>query len=503
VSEREPVVLGRYLICDEIGGGGMARVHLGRVLGAAGFSRVVAIKRVHPANVDDANYATMLLDEARLVARIRHPNVVPTLDVVSLDGELILVMDYVHGPSLAWLRRKLALRAERMPVPIAVRIVLDVLAGLHAAHEAKSERGRPLEMVHRDVSPHNVLISDDGAARLADFGIAKADGKMSLTEHGQVKGKLSYMAPEQLRSEPVDRRADLFATGILLWELLTGRDLFPVPPEGFVAGVVQKILVAKVEPPSSVAGSPPALDAVVLQALRANRDERFATAAAMATALEASSTAASPKEVAAWIADVASDLLEKRARLVAQVEQTSAVHDMAALVPAQVAVQITARVQGSDHPTAADLDANALGAAPNARNDDVPGPTPAAKPTPTPKRKGLVVLLLAVALGSFGGAVVLAGAMRRGSADAATTTASAQAGVTAAATTTTSPPTAATSATTQPAGAASASTGARPSSAAPGSRRTPAPRTAPPDCDPPYSIDPQGVRIPRRECLDR
>ena len=129
----EPLVLGRYLICDEIGGGGMARVHLGRVLGAAGFSRVVAIKRLHPANAEDANYATMLLDEARLVARIRHPNVVPTLDVVSLEGELILVMDYVHGPSLAWLRRCYDLRKERIPLPMVVRIVLDVLAGLHAA----------------------------------------------------------------------------------------------------------------------------------------------------------------------------------------------------------------------------------------------------------------------------------------------------------------------------------------------------------------------------------
>ena len=493
MSDHEPVVLGRYLIYDPIGGGGMATVHLGRALGAAGFSRVVAIKRVHPANVDDANYATMLLDEARLVARIRHPNVVPTLDVVSLDGELILVMDYVHGPSLAWLRRKLARRDERMPVPIAVRIVLDVLAGLQAAHEAKSERGRPLEMVHRDVSPHNVLVSDDGAARLADFGIAKADGKMSLTEHGQVKGKLSYMAPEQIRSEQVDRRADLFATGILLWELLTGRDLFPVPPEGFIAGVVQKILAAKVEAPSAVGGSPPALDAVVLQALRANRDERFATAAEMATALEAASIAASPKEVAAWIAVVAGELLEKRARLVAQVEQTSAVHDAAALVPAQVAVQPQTRAPGSDHPTEAALEA--------------PKPAPEPTPKPKPKRKGLVVLLLAVLLGSFGGAVVLAGAMRRGagpttasSADASTTAANAAGAITGSTTTPTSPPTTPSASVTPPTLlATSASTAARP----PGARRTPTPKTPPPDCDPPYSIDPQGVRIPRRECLDR
>jgi serine/threonine protein kinase len=480
----EPLVLGRYLICDEIGGGGMARVHLGRVLGAAGFSRVVAIKRVHPANADDANYATMLLDEARLVARIRHPNVVPTLDVVNLDSELILVMDYVHGPSLAWLRCELAQRAERIPVPIVVRIVLDVLSGLHAAHQAKSERGRPLEMVHRDVSPHNILISDDGAARLADFGIAKADGKMSLTDHGQVKGKLSYMAPEQLRGEQVDRRADVFATGIILWELLTGRDLFPVPPEGFVAAVVQQVLAANVEPPSILTGTSTALDAVVLKALRADRAERFATAEEMASALEAASSAATQKEVAAWITDVARELLDKRAKLVARVEQMSAVHDVADLLPG---------LAPSDRPPS-----------------DRP---PSGRPAAPKARKKPAVMLLAVAVGLLGGAALLFAMVRRApSATAPSATA----------------PSAADAAVATPApvpielgaGASSASSAtlpapnvaapptlpsaaSRPTSGVPASRRSPPAKATAPDCDPPYSIDPQGVRIPRRECLDR
>jgi serine/threonine protein kinase len=449
------------------------------VLGAAGFSRVVAIKRLHPANADDANYGTMLLDEARLVARIRHPNVVPTLDVVSLDSELILVMDYVHGPSLAWLRRELARRVERIPVPIVVRIVLDVLAGLHAAHQAKSERGRPLEMVHRDVSPHNVLVSDDGAARLADFGIAKADGKMSLTDHGQVKGKLSYMAPEQLRGEQVDRRADVFATGIILWELLTARDLFPVPPEGFVAAVAQQILAANVEPPSAIVGTSAALDAVVLKALRAVCTERFATAEEMASALEGASKAATQKEVAAWIADVARELLEKRAKLVAHVEQLSAVHDVAAHVPGL-----------------------ALSERPAPRSP----PAAPAPPAPPSRNTKLAVILAAMALGLLGGVALLFASVRRPPSATA-----AQAADAAVATSMPVPLERSTSSTSSALLAAPAvvappalpGAASRTTTTVPASRRPlPAKATAP-DCDPPYSIDPQGVRIPRRECLDR
>ena len=474
----EPLVLGRYLICDEIGGGGMARVHLGRVLGAAGFSRVVAIKRLHPANADDANYGTMLLDEARLVARIRHPNVVPTLDVVNLDSELILVMDYVHGPSLAWLRRELAQRAERIPVPVVVRIVLDVLAGLHAAHQAKSERGRPLEMVHRDVSPHNVLISDDGAARLADFGIAKADGKMSLTDHGQIKGKLSYMAPEQLRGEQVDRRADVFATGIILWELLTARNLFPVPPEGFVAAVAQQILAANVEPPSGIVGTSAALDAVVLKALRADRTERFATAEEMASALEGASKAATQKEVAAWIADVARELLEKRARLVAHVEQLSAVRDVADFVP---------------------------GLAPS--EPPAPSERPA-PPAPPSRKKKPAVILAAVALGLLGGVALLFASIRRAPSGTAAHAADAAVATSAPVPVPVERSTSNASSALVPAPAVVAppalpGPASRPTTAVPASRRPPPSKATAPDCNPPYSIDPQGVRIPRRECLDR
>jgi serine/threonine protein kinase len=191
----------------EIAAGGMATVHLGRLLGPVGFSRTVAIKRLHPQYAKDPDFVSMFLDEARVAARIQHPNVVPTLDVVSLEGELFLVMDYVAGESLGRLLRALRDRGPRVPPRIVGSIMTNVLYGLHAAHEARSERGEPLGLIHRDVSPQNVLVGLDGVARVLDFGVAKAAGRVQTTGDGQVKGKLSYMPPEQIAGGEIDRRA--------------------------------------------------------------------------------------------------------------------------------------------------------------------------------------------------------------------------------------------------------------------------------------------------------
>src|SRR5262245_51026591 len=170
-------VIGRYALHGELASGGMATVHLGRLLGPVGFSRTVAIKRLHAQYAQDPEFVSMFLDEARLAARIRHPNVVPTLDVVATSGELFLVMEYVPGESLSRLARAARDRMERMPPRIVSAIMSGVLHGLHAAHEAKSERGEPLGIVHRDVSPQNVLVGTDGVARVLDFGVAKAAGR--------------------------------------------------------------------------------------------------------------------------------------------------------------------------------------------------------------------------------------------------------------------------------------------------------------------------------------
>jgi serine/threonine-protein kinase len=232
-----PIVIGRYALYDEIASGGMATVHIGRLLGPVGFSRTVAIKRMHANLAKDPEFVSMFLDEARLAARIRHPNVIGTLDVVALAGELFLVMEYVHGESLFRLMKAARDAGSPIPLPIVSAIMVGVLDGLHAAHEATNEREEPLGIVHRDVSPHNVIVgASDGLARVLDFGIAKAADRTHSTQDGQIKGKLSYMAPEQLASEAVDRRSDIYAASVVLWEAIAGRRM--LSGEGELKSVV-------------------------------------------------------------------------------------------------------------------------------------------------------------------------------------------------------------------------------------------------------------------------
>jgi len=218
-------IVGRYAVYGEIAAGGMATVHYGRLLGQVGFSRTVAVKRLHPQFAKDPDFVAMLLDEARLAGRISHPNVASVLDVVAEDGELCLVMDYLQGESLARLNAAARARGVVIPPRIACAILCGVLRGLHAAHEACSEQGEPLGIVHRDCSPQNVLVDLDGAVHVIDFGVAKALGRRSHTREGQLKGKLAYMAPEQLGGQ-VSRQTDVFAAATVLWETLTGESLF-------------------------------------------------------------------------------------------------------------------------------------------------------------------------------------------------------------------------------------------------------------------------------------
>ncbi|MFO0661015.1 MAG: serine/threonine-protein kinase [Polyangiaceae bacterium] len=189
--------LDRYELVGELASGGMATVFLARLPGVAGFQRFVAIKRLHPHLSNEQEFVEMFLDEARLAARIHHPHVVPILEIGTSEAGYYVVMEYIEGDSLSRLISRTASSGEALPPSIALRIVGDALAGLHAAHELRDEFDQPVNLVHRDVSPQNILVGVDGSARITDFGVARASSRLSATRSGQLKGKLAYMAPEQ------------------------------------------------------------------------------------------------------------------------------------------------------------------------------------------------------------------------------------------------------------------------------------------------------------------
>jgi eukaryotic-like serine/threonine-protein kinase len=341
-------VIGRYAIHDEIAAGGMASVFLGRMRGERGFCRTVAIKRLHPQLARDPDFVSMFLDEARLAARIQHRNVVAPLDVVTVDDrELLLVMEYIHGEALSRLIGSCRRAGTRIPAAIAVGVVTGVLHGLHAAHEATSETGRPLDIVHRDVSPQNIMVGVDGVARVLDFGIAKASlradiepgtlggsrppregtpagdppASHAITQAGVAKGKLSYMSPEQIRCEPLDRRSDVFAAAVVLWEMLALMRLFQGEDK---AQVENRITRAAIRPPSEIHPEvPTALDEVLARALDRDRDKRYANAREFANALEQALPPASPGRVGQWLSETAGEGLAERARILARVESST------------------------------------------------------------------------------------------------------------------------------------------------------------------------------------
>jgi len=316
-------VVGRYALYREIASGGMATVHFGRLLGPVGFSRTVAIKRLHPQYAKDGEFVSMFLDEARVAARIRHPNVVPTLDVVATAGELFLVMEYVQGESLGRLVRAARAEGKAPPPPVIAAIISGVLHGLHAAHEARNEHGEPLGIVHRDVSPQNILVGTDGTARVLDFGVAKAAGRLQTTREGQIKGKLAYMPPEQLRGADLSRQTDIYAASVVLWESLTGHRLFAGDNEG---AIFAKILEAPVDPPSKLApGLSAAVDEVTLRGLSRDLSHRYATAREMALALEACMPLAPPSAVGEWVESMAKRVLASRSEQIAEIESSSSV----------------------------------------------------------------------------------------------------------------------------------------------------------------------------------
>jgi eukaryotic-like serine/threonine-protein kinase len=317
----DPIKLGRYSLFAKLASGGMATVYLGRMSSEVGFGRTVAIKRLHPHLASEPEFVSMFLDEARLAARIHHPNVVQTIDVVTTDGELFLVMDYVRGESLGGLLKQVCMGEGTIPIPVVATCAVGFLSGLHAAHEAKDEQGKPLAIVHRDISPQNVFVGADGVTRVLDFGVAKAASRLQTTKDGQLKGKLAYMPPEQILGK-VSRQTDIYSAGVVLWEALACRRLFVADNEG---ELVQKVMDPVVSPPSKYNKAVPAeLDRVVLRALAKEPSDRYATAETMAEDIDAAVRPASAQKVAEWVKATSGDKLAARAELVAQIESGSA-----------------------------------------------------------------------------------------------------------------------------------------------------------------------------------
>jgi eukaryotic-like serine/threonine-protein kinase len=478
-----PRAIGRYVLFREIAHGGMATVHLGRLRGPSGFSRTVAIKRLHPQFARDPEFVSMFLDEARLAARVQHPHVVDVLDVVAVEGELFLVMDYVHGESLA----KLLVMSRELDVPVLPRIVTaiatNLLDGLHAAHEARNERGDPLGIVHRDVSPQNVMVGADGVARVLDFGIAKASELAhGTTGEGQMKGKVPYMAPEQVGGATLDRRTDVYAASVVIWEALTGKRFMPA---GDMIATAQLILTREHQPPSAVhPGVPPELDAVILKGLARDPADRWPTARDMAGALERAWPVGSSRDVSEWVKRVAGAPLAERAGAIAEIESS--------VLPAMTR---------SDPPRSGSVRIAAPKAAPPAP-DETPGTLETAPGAP---RRNPTVWVAIAGGGAIGGLLVVVLIAASGSKGSGTPAVGGPVPETSAAVS----PAAPASAESPPASASVSIPVPEPqpstSAVEPPRRLPPSPVPARPPvkagCNPPYTIDANGVRVPKRQCF--
>ncbi|HEY8427459.1 MAG TPA: protein kinase, partial [Sandaracinaceae bacterium] len=272
-----------YLLLDRIAVGGMAEVYRAKSLGIEGFEKIVAMKRILPALAEDPEFVAMFVQEAKIAVQLSHANIVPIYELGKIGGAHFIAMEYVWGKDLRQILRRFARIGQPMPPPMAAWIVSKVLEGLDYAHRKRGPDGRPLAIIHRDVSPRNVLVSYDGLVKLIDFGIAKAAGRATQTQAGVIKGKLAYMSPEQVTGQPLDHRSDVFAASALFWELLTGRQLFG---GGSDIEVLDRVREARAVPPSTVAPHvPPPLDAVIMKGLARDVNDRWQTAGEMQEAI--------------------------------------------------------------------------------------------------------------------------------------------------------------------------------------------------------------------------
>ena len=397
---------GRYEILFAIASGGMAQVYAARLAGEGGFQRLVAIKRMLPDLTEDDAFVQMFLDEGRIAATIDSPNVVSTLDLArGGDGEPYLVLELVVGASLVQLMRGAARAATAIPIDVVVEIIAQSAGGLHDAHEAKNAQGAHLEIVHRDISPQNILVDVRGRARITDFGIARAVERATRTDTGQVKGKYSYFAPEQLTAKSYDRRIDVWALGVVAWELLAGRRLFGgrSTPETLDAVVGEPIpLLHELRE-----GVPEPLSRVIARALERDPAARWTTAQAFQRALREAHPGADVETVAAFVRARAG---ESVGRLEAEIRAASG-ESSVVTAPAHVEVHLDAPAEG----------AQAAGTAASARSPGLLLHTPTGHPardslelisptttaTSAPMSRAILALAVVGALGLVVAAVAL------------------------------------------------------------------------------------------------
>ncbi len=275
---------GRYQLLKKLATGGMAQIYLARQLGPEGFEKFLVVKRILPHLAENDEFITMFLDEARIAARLNHPNVVQIFDLGAQDDSFFIAMEFIHGEDVRRVWKHADKVGQPIPLPLICRIIIDACAGLDYAHKKLDQSGRALNIVHRDISPQNILVSFEGGVKIVDFGIAKAADQATVTKSGVLKGKYSYMSPEQAAGQPIDCRTDIFALGVVLYELLTGTRLFKRATD---IQTLNAVTECKIAPPSQINDRVPTdLDAIVMKALAKDRTQRFSEAKQLGAALE-------------------------------------------------------------------------------------------------------------------------------------------------------------------------------------------------------------------------
>jgi len=302
---RQPIKFGNYLLLERIAVGGMAEVFVAKAFGVEGFERLLAIKKILPTMGEDSEFIHMFVDEARIAVQLAHANIVRVLELGKHDENLYIAMEYISGRDLRQLMERFRKRQQPLPVPQACLIVAEVCEALDYAHRKRDAQGRALGIVHRDVSPQNVLVSFEGEVKLIDFGIAKAESRLQKTQSGILKGKFSYMSPEQVKGLPIDGRSDLFACGILLWELICGEKLFAGESD---LAILEKVKRGEIpDPRSRNPACPQGLEAVILQALANDPDQRYQTASELHDELVrftvVDDAICGSRQLAAWLRD--------------------------------------------------------------------------------------------------------------------------------------------------------------------------------------------------------